>query len=78
MTQVASEPVERTRFIPVTKWSDFHPWPSVQGLRWIIFNEHTNGFAKCVKRVGGRVLIDEAKFFEWVEEQQENGSPGVK
>lgn len=44
-------------------------WPTEASLRYHIFNEHSNGFHKCVKRVGSRVLIDENAFFIWVEEQ---------
>ena len=56
-----------TRLIPAAKWNDFHPWPPKGGLRHLIFNEKQNGFQKVVRRVGRRVLIDEAQFFEWVQ-----------
>lgn len=56
------------RLIPVTKWNNYHDFPSIGGLRHLIFHEHTNGFCKVVKRVGRRVLIDEQAFFNWVEE----------
>lgn len=54
------------RFIPLTKWNEYHEWPSTSGLRHLVFYEDTNGFHKCVKRVGRRVLIDEKAFFEWL------------
>ena len=53
------------RLIPVGKWPQFHPWPSVSSLRFLIFNEHSNGFHRCVLRIGRRVLIDEERFIEW-------------
>jgi hypothetical protein len=53
------------RLIPVTKWGEYYPWPPIGGLRHLIFYENTNGFAHCIVRIGRRVLIDEAKFFEW-------------
>jgi len=56
------------RLIPVTDWNNHHSWPAQGGLRHLIFHEHENGFHKCVRRIGRRVLIDEASFFEWVEE----------
>jgi hypothetical protein len=55
------------RLIPVTKWVDHHDWPSIGGIRYLVFNEHANGFAHCIIRIGRRVLIDENKFFEWAE-----------
>jgi hypothetical protein len=54
-----------TRLIPVTAWNEFHPWPPVGGLRHLIFYASQNGFDSVVKKVGGRVLIDEAAFFAW-------------
>ena len=55
------------RLIPVTEWRKYHPWPSVAGLRHLIFHERSNGFSVCVRRVGKRVLIDEEEFFRWVD-----------
>ena len=63
-----------TRLIPVTRWNDSHDWPPQGGLRHLIFHEHENGFHKCVRRVGRRVLIDEKAFFEWVAEQGEKAA----
>ena len=34
----------QTRLIPVTRWPDYHDWPSVAGLRWMIFNAKEKGF----------------------------------
>lgn len=56
-----------TRLIPATRWKEFHPWPPTGGLRHLIFNARTNGFDAVVRRVGTRVLIDEAAFFAWVD-----------
>jgi len=57
------------RLIPLTKWGEYHPWPSVGGLRYLVFFAETNGFHTCVRRAGRRVLIDEKAFFEWVDKQ---------
>jgi len=61
--------IPRTRFIPAPAWSEYHPWPKIGGLRSLIFNKDKNGFHKVIKKVGKRVLIDEAAFFEWVASQ---------
>jgi hypothetical protein len=58
-----------TKLIPVTKWNNHHEWPTEAGLRYYIFNAEFNGFNKVMKRVGRRILIDETKFFDWVEEK---------
>ena len=56
-----------TRYIPLKDWHLFHPWPSVSGLRWYAFHSKTNGFHRVLKRVGRRLLINEAEFFSWIE-----------
>lgn len=61
----SKEPIQN-RLIPVTQWNKFYDWPSVGGLRHLIYYENTNGFNKCVRRAGRRVLIDEKAFFEWI------------
>ena len=58
-----------TRLIPVPEWNAHHPWPPAGGLRHLIFNAEKNGFDQVLRRVGRRVLIDEAAFFSWVEKQ---------
>lgn len=63
-----------TRLIPIPKWSDHHDWPPIGGLRHLVFNEKSNGFKTAFKRVGRRVLIDEAEFFKCVEAVQDRGS----
>ena len=62
-----TEQNNKRRLIPVTKWHEHHMWPPIGGLRHLIFYEQTNGFHHCVVRLGRRVLIDEKKFFEWVD-----------
>lgn len=58
------------RFIPVARWNDYHPWPPIGGLRYLIFHEKSNGFSSCVVRIGRKVLIDEEAFFAWVKSQK--------
>ncbi len=61
------------RTIPA--WNNHHDWPPVGGLRSLVFNRHKNGLDDfgVVKKVGKRVLIDEAAFFEWVACQGKKG-----
>jgi len=56
------------RLIPVPKWNQYHEWPPQGGLRHLIFHAKTNGFDRVIRRVGRRILIDEAAFFEWVDQ----------
>ncbi len=60
------------RLIPLTKWSYYHDYPSISGLRHLVFTMPV-GFEKVVRRVNRRVLLDEAAWFAWVEEQNQGG-----
>ena len=60
----------QTRFIPVSKWNEFHEWPPVGGMRHLIFFRNENGFAKVLKRPNQTWLIDEKAFFKWVSEKK--------
>ncbi len=57
------------RLIPATDWNKYHPYPSIAGLRHLIFHGKANGFDRVVRRIGRRVLISEKDFFLWVEQQ---------
>ena len=57
-----------TRLIPLTDWSKYHPWPPLGGLRHMVFHGEKTGFSRVTVRVGRRILIDEKKFFEFVNE----------
>lgn len=66
-----------TKLIPITQWNNYHPWPSQAGLRWLVFNEKTNGFNKVVCRAGRRVLIDELEFFKWAKSNNDHNSISI-
>lgn len=59
--------IEGKKFYTVSEYSKKHGWPSVGGLRSIIFNEIQFKAQACFKRVGRRVLIDEDEFLKWIE-----------
>ena len=59
-----------TRFIPVSKWNEFHEWPPLGGMRHLIFFRNENGFSKVLKRPNRTWLIDEKAFFKWVTEKK--------
>lgn len=61
------------RYIPLTQWPKYHPWPSIGGLRHLVFFAKTNGFEKVIRRAGRRILLDEQAFFQWLNQQNENG-----
>lgn len=68
MPQASAYP---SRLISVGQFPQFHPAFSESSLRWWIFKSAENGLASsgAIVRIGRKVLIDEAKFIEWVRAQ---------
>jgi hypothetical protein len=71
LQDIKSRESKSSRLIPLTDWPKYHPWPPLGGLRHMVFHAETTGFAKAIKRCGRRVLIDEDKFFEFIEEKNQ-------
>jgi hypothetical protein len=53
----------------VRQFSERYPAFPPGGLRWLIFNERHNGLCEfgAIVRVGRKVLIDEPRFFSWLD-----------
>jgi hypothetical protein len=62
----------KRKLIPLTVWPNIHSYPPLGQLRALVFNADKNGFNRCIRRIGKRILIDEAQFFSWVDEQKFN------
>lgn len=73
----------------VNQFAERHPAFNSGGIRWMIFNGKPrinsageeisgNGLLEsgAIVRLGRRVLIDEDRFFRWVEEQQSDRKSG--
>lgn len=67
--------MNKTRLLSIEQFCIQHPSFSPGGIRHLVFNAHKNGFNKCIRRIGRRVLIDEAAFFSWVEMQNDIQQP---
>lgn len=65
------EDPERLLFT-VTQFVARHSFVSNGGIRNQIFNAETNGLVKAgvILRMGRRILIDEKKYFAWIDSQQ--------
>lgn len=59
----------------VQQFHERHPAFAVGGLRHQIFNEGANGLKEsgAIVRNGRRVLINEPKYFAWLEAQNQGG-----
>jgi hypothetical protein len=64
-----------SRLIPLVEWPKHHPWPPVGGLRHMVFHGEDTGFSRVIKKCNRRILIDEKKFFEFVEEKNLEKAP---
>ena len=67
LEQVTTTTTQTPELIPVSRWNDFFPYPSVGSLRQYIFYAHQNGFNKVLRRLGKRLYIKVSAFNEWVE-----------
>ena len=61
--------------LTIRQFSERHPAFSEASLRWLRFNERSNGFARAFVTVGRRVLVDEMEFFRVVREQNSSTEP---
>ncbi|WNB76775.1 hypothetical protein [Methylomonas koyamae] len=59
----------------VNQFCDKYPAFTRGGVRALVFNENSNGLAAsgAIVRIGRKVLINEDKFFGWVELQNQQG-----
>ena len=57
----------------VNQFSEKYPAFTSGGLRWHIFNAKQNGLQDtgAIIRIGRSVLIDEDRFFNWIDSQQQ-------
>ncbi len=69
---LAPEPMPKNepRLIPLVKWNEYYPDPSIKALRMLVFRKDENGFDNVIVKRGKRILIDADKYFEWSKSKQ--------
>lgn len=60
----------KSRLVPVTKWNEYHVWPTIGGLRHLVANAKKKKLEHVVVKASGRVLIDEDAFFQWAKDKE--------
>lgn len=67
--QMSEQPKETTipKLILVTDWNKYFDYPTLGGLRALIFNKEKNGFNKVIRKIP-RLVINVDAFYQWVEE----------
>ena len=73
--QQQPEEVKHQRQIPLSKWNEYYPDPSVSALRKLDFKRSENGFEKykVTERRGKKVLINEGNYFAWLKAKNNKG-----
>lgn len=61
----------KRHILTVQQFCQQHPAFSEGGMRWFLFHRKSNGLDKAVVKCGRRVLIDEDRFFQWLDEQND-------
>lgn len=64
MIELKTKRLATVRQIPA-----LYPAFTEASLRWLIFNEASNQFSQCVRRIGRKVLIDLDQFELWIDNQ---------
>lgn len=68
LTSMLNPTEKESRIIELSKWNEYHPYPTVGALRQYYFKREKNGFEDVIEYGGanaGRILIVEDKFFAW-------------
>jgi hypothetical protein len=60
----------KTRYIPITKWPEYHPYPTVSGMRYLRFHQEELGYSSAFLKLNKRILVDEQEFFRILRSQQ--------
>ena len=64
---IEKTPEQNLDMVPLSRFNDFYPYPSVGALRQLLFY-NTNGFAdKVIRRIGKRLYVKISAFKAWVE-----------
>jgi len=58
-------------FSTVKQTSEKHPAFTEGSIRWMIFNSKFNGASVWIRKVGRKILIDDAAFVNWINAHRE-------
>lgn len=67
-----------TQYLTPRQFIAKHTWATNGGMRHYLFYGETNGLNKsgAILRIGRKILINEEKFFEWIETLNKSNSGG--
>ena len=56
-------------FVTIRQLTTSNPAFTEGGIRALIFRAERNGFNKCIRRIGRKILISKSAFSRWIEAQ---------
>jgi len=62
-----SNTLHQKMYLTIRQAVELGYWPSESGLRWIVFRSQSNGFDKVIRRIGGRILLNQDALKKWVD-----------
>lgn len=61
-------------FLTVKQTAERYPAFTEGAIRSLIFYRERNGFASVVRKLGKKIILDEAAFLEWIERGTAQGT----
>ena len=58
--------IEEDEFLTFSQTAQRYPAFSEGALRWMRFNGDSNGFNKCIRKIGRKCVISVRGFQEWI------------
>jgi hypothetical protein len=56
-------------FVTIRQLTTSNPAFTEGGIRALIFRADRNGFKRCIRRIGRKILISKSAFSHWIEAQ---------
>ncbi len=63
--------VSGKRLATFRQTAQLYPAFTESALRWLRFNGNTNGFNKCVRKIGRRCFLDLDELDTWIDQQKD-------
>lgn len=58
-------------YVTIRQLTTSNPAFTEGGIRALIFRAEQNGFNRCIRRIGRKILISKSAFSHWIEAQNE-------
>ncbi len=56
-------------YVTIRQLTTSNPAFTEGGIRALIFRADSNGFNRCIRRIGRKILISKSAFYHWIEAQ---------